>query len=117
LKRLNPGHVGAVLALRGPIERHRRLVGSAAIRAVPAPENGLHSAPAVAARDFNLEAISLSLRASANPQSAISDRVAVVVPLKARTLVVQWRRIVPARGRGDGTLARAAQLTHIVTPS
>jgi hypothetical protein len=68
------------------------------------PNLGLHNAPALPAIDFNFDAIRLRFRASAKPQSAISDDVVVAFPMNTRSFVVQWRRTVPARGRADGGL-------------
>ncbi len=117
LERPNTRQVRAVLAFCSPVERYAGPVGSTAIRAVPASKNRLHEVPAsrLAARDLSRDASRLSLRASANPPSAISDGVEVAFPLNARTFVVQWRRIRPARGDA-GVLTGSAQLPHVSAP-
>ncbi len=115
--RLDLAHLGAVLAPGGLVQRHRGLVGSTAVRAVPLSKNGLHKAPVARASDFNLDAMRWSFRPSASPQSVDSDRFAVVLPFNAMAFVVQCRRTLPARDRAEGASARAAQPAQVLSPT
>jgi hypothetical protein len=98
---LNLGHLRAELARESPVQRNRGLVGSATIPAGPPSESGLHSAQAPLASDFSFDATRLRRRASASPQSPLSDAVVAAFPMNTRSFVVQWRRILPDRDRTD----------------
>jgi hypothetical protein len=89
MERANLGDVRTVLALGGPIARNESLVVPAAVPAVPASQEGLHSAPTPIESDFNLDATRLRCRPSARPQSPTSVVVVVAFPMKAEPFVVQ----------------------------
>ena len=114
----NLGDVRTVFALRGSISRNESLVESAAVPAVPASPKGLQ------VHRPGSKATSTSTRedcAAGNPpspQSAPSDRRRWSSSLvKARTFVVQWRRIVPARRSNARHAGQGPQFPHFPTPS
>jgi hypothetical protein len=104
--------VTETLARRGPAEPG----GAVAAASAANPRCEHHGATARLVSDFSFDPSWFSRREAASPQSPPLAAI-LVAPWSDSTFVVQWRRIVPPRGRAARGLAPAAQLGQSRIPS